>query len=482
MTRVRPPSITRGSAQEVHDLRLIVRNQTEFIVRWLPDGTRLWVNPRYCEYFGVTFEQAVGTKFFDLVSEQAVPDILRQVLALTPAQPEMTEIHLAVRGDGGQRWQEWTSRGVFDGRGQLVEVQSSGRDVNERKEAELQLRTALQEFEQLRDQLRAERDYLQDEILETTGTAGLLGADSGLRGVMDQVSRVSQLDTAVLLEGETGTGKELVARTIHAMSRRSAHPLIKVDCGALPASLIEAELFGHERGAFTGAVSARTGRFDLADRGTIFLDEIGELPLDLQVKLLRVLQDGEFERVGSSRTRRVSARCIAATNRDLRACVAQGTFRSDLYYRLAVFPVVIPPLRERRQDIPLLARHFLERASRQAGHTVDSIPPSVMSALLDYEWPGNVRELQSVIERGVILSRGRALDVTGAMLPGVSPPPVGRQTTETFDDVERQAILQALRATGGVVAGAGGAATRLGLKRTTLHSKMKRLGIARPRF
>jgi transcriptional regulator with GAF, ATPase, and Fis domain len=297
--------------------------------------------------------------------------------------------------------------------------------------------------------------------------------------VLAEVQRVAPTDSTVLILGETGTGKELIARAIHNLSGRFGHPLVKLNCSAIPFDLLESELFGHEKGAFTGAISQKIGRFEMADTGTLFLDEIGDLPLAVQPKLLRVLQEQEFERLGSGKTHRVNVRLVAATHRDLAEMVGRNQFRSDLYYRLNVFPVVLPPLRERREDIAQLVSHFVELFSRRMGKRIEHIPQTTMNAFIEYSWPGNVRELQNLIERAVIRSDDGVLSnpLPTSQERAVAVTPVPEK--DTLRDTEIALILQTLRATGGMIGGARGAAVRLGLKRTTLITKMKRLGIYR---
>jgi formate hydrogenlyase transcriptional activator len=306
----------------------------------------------------------------------------------------------------------------------------------------------------------------------------VVGKSPALQAVFEQVERVAPTNATVLIQGETGTGKELIAHAIHSTSSRRGRPFIKLNCAAIPLDLLESELFGHEKGAFTGAIAQRVGRFQLADKGTLFLDEVGDIPLALQPKLLRVLQEQEFERLGSTRTHQVDVRLVAATNRDLMEMVKRGEFRNDLYYRLNVFPVVLPPLRERREDIPALVGHFVELFGHRIGRQIEHIPPKMMSALSSYHWPGNIRELQNLIERAVILSNNGVLHdplpTTGAV--GIFSLPT------TPKDSERALILQTLQAVGWVIGGAEGAAARLGLKRTTLISRMSKMGISRPPF
>lgn len=305
----------------------------------------------------------------------------------------------------------------------------------------------------------------------------IVGRHGGLRPVLSQVALVAPTDATVLICGETGTGKEVIARAIHELSPRRKRNLVKVNCAAIPAGLLESELFGHEKGAFTGALMQKKGRFELADGGTLFLDEIGDIPLELQAKLLRVLQEQEFERLGSTHTIRVNVRIIAATHRDLPAMIREGKFREDLFYRLNVFPIEIPALRERRDDIPPLVNHFASKLSRQMGRQIKSIPPRTMELLRNHPWRGNVRELANFIERSVVLSQGEELRVpTGELTASYSP-----ETTpiSTFQQAERDVIMDALKAASGRIAGRGGAADRLGLKRTTLQNKMRKLNISR---
>lgn len=336
---------------------------------------------------------------------------------------------------------------------------------------------AFQEIEQLKDKLAEEKLYLQDEIRSELNFEEIIGDSPNLKRALSQATTVAPSDATVLILGETGTGKELIARAIHHMSARKEQSFIKLNCAAIPTGLLESELFGHEKGAFTGAISQKIGRLELADKGTLFLDEVGDIPLELQPKLLRVLQDQEFERLGSNRTIRVNVRLIAATNRDLPKLVAERQFRSDLYYRLNVFPIRVPPLRERRKDIPLLVRYFVQRLSHRMNKTVESIPGDTMNALLSWDWPGNVRELENFIERSVILTTGPSLKVPLAELRPVEIE-AGKKDVK-LETAEREHILRILRETGGVISGPRGAATRLGLKRTTLQSKMQKLRINR---
>jgi formate hydrogenlyase transcriptional activator len=340
---------------------------------------------------------------------------------------------------------------------------------------------AFQEIAALNDRLHRENVYLEEEVRAENNFGDIVGESVALRRVLKEVETVAPTDSTVLIRGETGTGKELIARALHELSPRQGRTFVKLNCAAMPTGLLESELFGHEKGAFTGAICQKAGRFELAHQGTLFLDEVGDIPPELQPKLLRVLQEQEFERLGSTRTIKVDVRLVAATNRDLARMVADGTFRADLYYRLNVFPVVMPPLRERPEDIPRLVRHFTQRFARRMGRRIETIPTAVMDALVRYPWPGNVRELQNVIERAVILSPSPSLQIPpGELQPAATQAAAPASAAVTLADAEREHILGALREAGWVVGGPKGAAARLGMKRSTLLKKMQKLGISRP--
>jgi len=339
---------------------------------------------------------------------------------------------------------------------------------------------AFQEIAELRNKLAQEKLYLEDEIRSEMNFEEIVGESPSLRAVLKQVETVAPTDSAVLIQGETGTGKELIARAIHNLSPRREHTFVKVNCAAIPAGLLESELFGHERGAFTGAIAQRIGRFELAHGGTIFLDEVGDIPLELQPKLLRVLQEQEFERLGSVRTIRADVRLVAATNRDLAEMVAARTFRSDLYYRLRVFPLVMPPLRERQEDIPTLVRYFVQKYARRMNRAVETIPSETLDLLVRYSWPGNIRELENLLERAVIVSPGPVLRVPLSELK-IPAEPAATGDLLTLEAAEREHILKALQAANWVLAGPRGAAAKLGMKRTTLQSRMQKLGVSRGR-
>jgi formate hydrogenlyase transcriptional activator len=336
-------------------------------------------------------------------------------------------------------------------------------------------------IEKLKEKLTREKFYLEEEIRTEHNFDEIVGESAALRRVLKEVETVAPSDSTVLIRGETGTGKELIARALHQLSPRRDRTFVKLNCAAIPTGLLESELFGHEKGAFTGAITQKVGRFELAHQGTLFLDEVGDIPPELQPKLLRVLQEQEFERLGSTRTVRVDVRLVAATNRDLAQMAANGQFRNDLYYRLNVIPLLLPPLRERRDDIPRLVRHFAQRVGRRMGRRIETIPSEAMDALVQYFWPGNIRELENVIERAVILSPGPALhinldDLRSAAVQAEVPP----GAAVTLADAERDHILGVLRETNWVLGGPNGAAARLAMKRTTLQSRMKKLGISRP--
>jgi formate hydrogenlyase transcriptional activator len=351
-------------------------------------------------------------------------------------------------------------------------------EIGERKRAEEKLKRALAEIERYKSQLEAESAYLREEIRSEHNFKEIIGGSDALRYVLFKVDQIAPTDTTALILGETGTGKELIARAIHSASGRRERPLVKVNCATLPANLIESELFGHERGAFTGAFAKQAGRFEIADGGTLFLDEIGELPLELQAKLLRVLQDKEFERLGGSRTIKADVRLIAATNRDLEMEVREGRFRQDLWYRISVFPITLPPLRQRREDIPLLVSAFVARLSKRLGKAIRKIPDKVMDELQSYNWPGNIRELENVIERALISSEGPVLTLADR-LAATDAAPAARTAPRSLESLERDHILDVLEQTRWRIEGKDGAAILLGLNPSTLRGRMRKLGIYR---
>ena len=366
------------------------------------------------------------------------------------------------------------------GLGWRIENPSSSEDIEFLMRAAGQVAIAIEnasayrEIAELKDRLAQEKLYLEEEIRSEADFEGIIGQSSVLRQVLQMVETVAASDSTVLLLGETGTGKELIARAIHDRSRRKDRTLIRLNCAAIPTGLLESELFGHERGAFTGAITQKIGRLELADQGTLFLDEVGDIPLEVQPKLLRALQEQEFERLGSARTKKVDVRLVAATNRDLEKMVDENLFRRDLYYRLNVIPIRIPPLRERPEDIPLLVRYFTEKYARRMQKRIETIPTTSLRKLAQWHWPGNVRELQNLVERAVVLSRAETLEIS---VPELAARGMGAATAGIHRFDERDRIVRILRETKGRVGGADGAATRMGLKRTTLITRMKKLGI-----
>jgi PAS domain S-box-containing protein len=405
--------------------------------------------------------ELLGRRVDEVLPESAAMP-LREVARKTIDSQTVQVLEFLLPAKAGGRW--------FEGRSAPLRLESEGgaphvvviaRDITDRKRA---------------DELEHQNVYLREAFDTDLHFGEIHGRTPVMQELFRAIELVAKTDSSVLLTGETGTGKELIARAIHRSSRRASAVMVKVNCGALPATLVESELFGHERGAFTGAIQQKKGRFELANRGTIFLDEVGELPLESQVKLLRVLQEQEFERVGGTQTLRVDARIIAATNRDLAADVQRGVFRSDLFFRLNIFPIQVPPLRARRGDIPILARHFVREFASRMGRTVDQIDARALDQLVAYQWPGNVRELANILERAVILCEGKVLQSTHLGLPTT----VAALTTDdvvTLDEAERRHILKALEKTGGVLAGPKGAAALLGVNRSTLWSRMRKLGI-----
>jgi len=378
---------------------------------------------------------------------------------------------------GDYRWFLAGGQAIWNSEGKAIRMSGSIQDITERKQGELNLKAALSEIKQLKDKLEVERAYLQEEIKSQYNHENIIGQSDALNYIFYKVEQIAPSDTTVLVLGETGTGKELVARAIHHLSPRKDRALVKVNCATLPANLIESELFGHEKGAFTGAHTRQLGRFEVADGATLFLDEIGELPLELQPKLLRVIQDGEFERLGSSGTIKVDVRVIAATNRNLEEEVRQGRFREDLWYRLNIFPITVPPLRERIEDIAMLVDFFVDKISKRLGKSIESIPTSVMNSLQEYHWPGNVRELENVLERAVINSSGPKLHLVDELKKHHKDLTTAKKT---LNEIERDYIVRVLEQTHWKISGQNGAAEILGLNRSTLRARMRKLGIHQP--
>jgi formate hydrogenlyase transcriptional activator len=435
-----------------------------------PNGERLYVNRATLDYYGITLEEWQNADLRQVQHPQSAEITARELPGkLQSGSPFEHEARLR-RKDGQYRWFHYRFNPMSDEHGRLTRWYAAGTDIEELKLAE--------------QRLQAENVSLREEVDKASMFEEIVGTSKPLKKVLSHLSRVAPTDSSVLITGETGTGKELVARAIHRRSRRSAHAFVSVNCAAIPRDLIASELFGHEKGAFTGATQRRSGRFELAEKGTIFLDEVGELPAETQIALLRVLQEREFERIGGTGTIRADVRVIAATNRDLESAIASGTFRRDLYYRLNVFPIELPSLRQRQEDIPLLVTYFLNRYARKASRYFTTIDKKSLELLQTYAWPGNIRELQNVIERSVIVSETQTFSVDESWL---SPRPSSPDDPyihpfHRLPDQEKALIEAALRECGGRVYGPAGAAIKLGMPRTTLESKIKSLKINKNRF
>src|SRR5258707_4289726 len=457
--------------QDERELRQITDAIPHNIVVMEPDGTRLYANRAFHEYTGLKPEDVNSDSFH---AEKVHPDDLERLnnerqTGLERGEPFEIESR-ARRKDGLYRWFLVRYSPFRDEQGRLVRWYATGTDIDDRKRRE--------------ERTQNENLVLREEIERSSMFEEIVGSSEGLRQVLTQVSKVAPTDSTVLILGETGTGKELIARAIHNLSKRSTRAFIRVNCAAIPPALVASELFGHEKGSFTGAFQRRLGRFESADGGTIFLDEVGELPSETQVALLRVLQEREFERVGGSQTVSVDVRVLAATNEDLGAAVAEGTFRQDLFYRLNVFPIRLPALRERVDDIPLLVEYLIDRYAQKAGKKIKNINKGTLDLFQNYDWPGNVRELQNVIERAVILSDGDTFIVDETWLTPVTPKTAASSVPLVANLIghEKEMIETALREAEGLVSGPTGAATKLGIPRQTLESKIRKLGINRHRF
>jgi PAS domain S-box-containing protein len=438
------------------------------------DGRCTYVNKRWLDFTGRTTEEELDHGWMEGVHPDDY-EACRESYFSSFNERRPVELEYRVRRyDGEYRWVYDTGIPRFSSEGTFLGYIGSAIDITERKESEVALQTAHEELHQLKNQLEAENISLQQELQLDEKFGEIVGQSDAIKYVLFKINQVAPTDSTVLITGETGTGKELAARAIHGASSRKDRPLIKVNCGALSPTLIESELFGHEKGAFTGAVGKKQGRFELANGGTLFLDEIGELPPELQVKLLRVRQESEFERLGGGKTIKVDVRIIAATNRNLRLEVEQGTFREDLWYRLNVYPITMPPLRQRKEDIPLLVEHFSNTYARKFGKTISSVSPRTMQSLQAHSWPGNIRELANVIERAVIHSPANVLQVLD-QFEAVD----GSAQRRTLEEVERDYIISTLEETGWRIEGKFGAARILGLNPSTLRTRMLKLGIQR---
>ncbi len=443
-----------------------------------PDGSFLYVSPSSYRITGYAANEFMENPslFHEMIFPEDMPK-WEEHLKHFNEKINLRDMHFRiVRRDGEVRWIAHACQAVIDDDGEFLGYRSSNQDITEQKVYEEKLRHTLSEVALCKVQLQSESAYFQEEIKLSLNYDNIIGSSNALQYILFKIEQIAATDTTVLLLGETGTGKELFARAIHNTSLRKNRPLIKINCAALSANLIESELFGHEKGSFTSAHMRQIGRFELADKATLFLDEIGEIPLELQAKLLRVLQEGEFERIGG-KTMKVDVRIIAATNRDLEEDVKKGLFRKDLWYRLNVFPITAPPLRERIEDIPQLVTHFMERFARKQKKVISSIPKTVMQQLEDYSWPGNIRELENVIERSVINSTGLKLNLVDKLQPSIEK---CETSFPTLEEMERSYILKVLEKTNWKVSGKNSAAEILGLQRSTLRAKIDKYKISKP--
>jgi formate hydrogenlyase transcriptional activator len=461
-------------------LRAIINHHFQLTGLLAPDGRLLMANETALNLIGVKESAVLGRYFWETPwwkHSKPLQSKLRKAIKRA-AKGEFVRFE-AMHPDlhGNLRLFDTSFCPLEDEDGQVSFIIPEARDITDLKQAEAALQQALSELKRLKNRLEEENVYLQEEIKLEHNFGTIIGRSKVLRDVLGQVEKVATTDATVLILGETGTGKELIARAIHEHSNRKSRPLVKVNCAVLPANLIESELFGHEKGAFTGAVARKIGRFELANGGTIFLDEIGDMPMELQAKLLRVLQEGEFERVGNPKTLKVDVRVIAGTNRELEKLTQSGDFREDLYYRLNVYPILCPSLRDRKEDIPLLAQHFLTKYSAKIGKNIKIVSKKVIKTLQAYHWPGNVRELENIIERAVVLSPGNRLKI-GDWLPTKESSQVEGEIA-SLAKIERDHILRALKKTKGQVSGENGAAKLLELHPQTLFSKMRKLNISR---
>jgi formate hydrogenlyase transcriptional activator len=466
------------------NLRLVIDSAPALIHTGLPDGYLDFFNQTWLRYVGLSIEDLRGWSWTVVIHPEDVKGIVDKWRAcLASGETFLYEARVR-RADGEYRWMLHHKIPLRDEQRNIVKWYGSSIDIEDRKRAELELQKAFEQIEILKDQLYKENLALKHEIDQSSMFEEIVGSSPALQSVLSRVAKVAPTNSTVLLTGETGTGKELIARAIHKRSLRSSRPFVSVNCAAIPPPLIASELFGHEKGAFTGALQRRLGRFELAEGGTLFLDEVGELPPETQIALLRVLQEREFERVGGNQLLRADVRVIAATNRDLPTAIAAGTFRSDLFYRLNVFPIEIPPLRKRKQDIAILVEYFVDRYARRAGRKMRPIEDDVLKRLESYAWPGNIRELQNVIERSMIVCEAENFSVdpswlqaeTGQVRPGEE------RFAEHSAARQKEAIEAALVVSGGRVSGPSGAAAALGIPASTLESKIRSFRINKFRF
>lgn len=473
-----------GLPEQPPDLRLVIDSAPALIHTALPDGYIDFFNETWLKYVGLSLRDLQGWRWTVAIHPEDVEGILAKWRASLAAGEIFLHEARVRRADGEYRWMLHHKVPVRDEQGRIIKWYGSSIDIEDRKRAELELQKAFDQIKILKDQLYKENLVLKEEVDRSSMFEEIVGASPALQVVLSRVAKVAPTDSTVLLTGETGTGKELIARAVHKRSQRSSRAFVSVNCAAIPTALIASELFGHEKGAFTGALQRRLGRFELADGGTIFLDEVGELPAETQIALLRVLQEREFERVGGNQSIHANVRVITATNRDLQTAIAAGTFRKDLFYRLNVFPIEVPPLRQRTEDIPMLVEYFIDRYARKAGKKIGGIEKSTLELLQTYSWPGNIRELQNVVERSLIICEGETFSVDPSWISGEcgqarsgNQPPTGKSAAQ-----EKETIEAVLAETRGKVSGPAGAATALGIPPSTLESKIRSLKINKFRF
>jgi PAS domain S-box-containing protein len=460
-------------------LRQIIDSIPGFVSTLSAAGEVELVNRQILEYFANTTEEWKNSPNFDAVHPDDLPGMIDSWRhAIKTGQPPDLEIR-SRRADGLYRWFHVRGRPQRDAEGRIVRWYTLATDIDERKRAESELEKAFEEIKRLKDRLHDENVVLREQIDQVFMFEEIVGSSPALKTVLSGIVKVAPTDSTVLITGETGTGKELIARAIHKGSQRADHAFVSVNCAAIPSALIASELFGHEKGAFTGALQQRQGRFELAHYGTIFLDEIGELPAETQIALLRVLQERQFERVGGNRIISTDVRIVAATNRDLVAAIASGTFRADLFYRLNVFPIHVPPLRDRREDIPMLVEYFVKRYAETARKQISKIDKHTLKLCQSYDWPGNIRELQNIIERSVILCTGDIFWIDEAWLSSQNPSrrKSSGALTQNLQSYEKELVEAALAESNGKVAGPNGAAAKLGIPPSTLHLKINQLKI-----
>ena len=469
---------TAALQQSEEKYRQIVTTANEGIVTTNEEFRITYANPVMADLIGGSVDELIGRSIADFIYEADQEEHQRVLLTRVEGKKAVYERKIK-RMDGESRWGLISAAPIFDSERRFKGSVGMVTDITEKKRAEINLMDAYQEITELKNQIEADNIYLREEIKLDHNFDEIIGQGDAIKYALYRVEQVAATDSTVLISGESGTGKELFARALHNAGLRADRPLVKVDCAMLPEQFIVSELFGHVKGAFTGAVDLRQGRFEIAHRGTIFLDEIGELPQALQAKLLRVLQDGEYERLGDSRTLKTDVQVIAATNRDLGALVEEGRFRQDLWYRLNVFPITIPPLRRRKDDIPLLVNHFVKKLSKKTGKEITKISKTVLDQLTAYDWPGNVRELEHILERSIILSQGKSLQLS-ERLASITVA-ADRDDIQSLATIERDHIYAILERTKGIIEGPKGAAAILKIHPNTLRYRIKKLGIHRPK-